>query len=557
MANLDSSDKSLFYLPLGGAGEIGMNLNLYCHGGKWLMVDLGVSFGDDTMPAVDVYMADPAFIEERRDDLVGLVITHAHEDHLGAVPHLWERLRCPIYATPFTAAFLREKLKETGIEKKAEITIIDISDRFEVGPFGIELVYMTHSIPEPSSLIIRTAAGTVMHTGDWKFDPDPLTGPGADEAALAAVGQEGVLAMIGDSTNVFSPGTAGSEAEVRESLTQLIGTYKTGRIAVGCFASNIARVETICLAAEANGRSVCLVGRSLHRMVKVAKTTGYLKDLPTLLDEEEVGFLPRDKVLLICTGSQGEPRAALTRIAHETHPSVNLQSGDTVIFSARQILGNEKAIWRLQNRLAMKGIEIVTARDEFIHVSGHPARDELEKMYGFVKPRIAIPVHGEYRHQAEHARLAKRCGVAQTLVVANGDLVRLAPGTAEVVDEVFAGRLAVAGNKLVPLGGTMLRDRQRLLHNGCVAVSIPMDEDGGLLADPTVASFGLLDTDNEAEGDLEGELIDDIADFVEDLPRGKRRDDNAVEEAVRQMVRRWVKIEVGLKPLTDVQVVRI
>jgi len=557
MANLDSSDKSLFYLPLGGAGEIGMNLNLYCHGGKWLMVDLGVSFGDDTMPAVDVYMADPAFIEERRDDLVGLVITHAHEDHLGAVPHLWERLRCPIYATPFTAAFLREKLKETGIEKKAEITIIDISDRFEVGPFGIELVYMTHSIPEPSSLIIRTAAGTVMHTGDWKFDPDPLTGPGADEAALAAVGQEGVLAMIGDSTNVFSPGTAGSEAEVRESLTQLIGTYKTGRIAVGCFASNIARVETICLAAEANGRSVCLVGRSLHRMVKVAKTTGYLKDLPTLLDEEEVGFLPRDKVLLICTGSQGEPRAALTRIAHETHPSVNLQSGDTVIFSARQIPGNEKAIGRLQNRLAMKGIEIVTARDEFIHVSGHPARDELEKMYGFVKPRIAIPVHGEYRHQAEHARLAKRCGVAQTLVVANGDLVRLAPGTAEVVDEVFAGRLAVAGNKLVPLGGTMLRDRQRLLHNGCVAVSIPMDEDGGLLADPTVASFGLLDTDNEAEGDLEGELIDDIADFVEDLPRGKRRDDNAVEEAVRQMVRRWVKIEVGLKPLTDVQVVRI
>ncbi|MCR9254894.1 MAG: ribonuclease J [Alphaproteobacteria bacterium] len=557
MANLDSSDKSLFYLPLGGAGEIGMNLNLYGHAGKWLMVDLGVSFGDDSMPAVDVFMADPAFIEERKKDLVGLVITHAHEDHLGAVPHLWERFRCPVYATPFTAGFLHEKLKETGIEKKVEVNVIDLSGRFQAGPFDIQLVSVTHSIPEPNSLIIRTKAGTVLHTGDWKFDPDPLTGPTADEAALAKVGEEGVLAMIGDSTNVFSAGTAGSEADVRESLTQLIGTYKSGRVAVGCFASNIARLETIALAAEANGRSVCLVGRSLHRMYKVAKATGYLKDMPALLDEEEIGYLPRERVLLICTGSQGEPRAALTRIAGDTHPGVSLQSGDTVIFSARQIPGNEKAIGRLQNRLAMKGIDIVTARDEFIHVSGHPARDDLEKMYGFIKPRIAIPVHGEYRHQAEHARLAKRCGVEETLVIANGDLVRLAPGVAEVVDEVFAGRLAVAGNKLVPLGGTMLRDRQRLLHNGCIAVTLVMDADGALLSDPSVASFGLLDIDVEDDAALEDELIDDIADFVEDLPRGKRRDDNAVEEAVRHMVRRWVKIEVGLKPLTDIQVARV
>lgn len=557
MVNLDSSDKSLFYLPLGGAGEIGMNLNLYGHAGKWLMVDLGVSFGDDTMPAVDVFMPDPSFIEERREDLAGLVITHAHEDHLGAVPYLWEKLRCPIYATPFTAGFLREKLKETGIEKKVDLIVVDLGERFMVGPFDIQLISVTHSIPEPNSMVIRTSGGTVMHTGDWKFDPQPLTGPGADHDALQAVGDQGVLAMIGDSTNVFSPGVAGSEAEVRESLTQLLGTYKKGRVAVGCFASNIARLETIVLAAEANGRHACLIGRSLHRMFKVAKSTGYLKDLPTLLDEEEIGFLPREKVLLICTGSQGEPRAALTRIAGDNHPSVSLNSGDTVIFSARQIPGNEKAIGRLQNRLAMKGIDIITAKDEFIHVSGHPARDELTQMYSHIRPKIAIPVHGEYRHQAEHARLAKSCGTETTLVISNGDLVRLAPGKAEVVDEVYAGRLALAGNKLVPLGGTMLRDRQKLLHNGCVAVTVVLDDEGVLVADPTIATFGLLDDAANDGEDLEDALIDDIADLVEDLPRRKRKDDATVEDAVRILVRRWMKTETGLKPMTDVQVTRV
>ncbi|HER20280.1 MAG TPA: ribonuclease J, partial [Chromatiales bacterium] len=372
--------KDLVFVPLGGAGEIGMNLNLYGHAGKWLMVDLGITFGDDSTPGIEIIMPDPAFIAERRDDLAGLVLTHAHEDHLGAVHWLWPQLRCPIYATPFTAAVLRRKLAEAGLEREATITEVPMSGRFEVGPFALELVTLTHSIPEPNAVVIRTGAGTVLHTGDWKLDPDPLVGPTADEKALMRAGEEGVLAMVCDSTNVLVPGTSGSEAEVRENLVELVGRMEN-RVAVAAFASNVARVETICRAAEAHGRRIALVGRSLKRIVEAAQETGYLTDLPPFLPEADVGYLPRDEVLLICTGSQGEPRSALSRIADDDHPDVVLEAGDTVIFSSREIPGNERSIGRLQNKLASLGIDIVTARDEFVHVSGHPARDELVQMY--------------------------------------------------------------------------------------------------------------------------------------------------------------------------------
>ncbi|MDH5749548.1 MAG: ribonuclease J, partial [Rhodospirillales bacterium] len=368
--------ENLVFLPLGGAGEIGMNLNLYGFGRpgeeRWMMVDLGITFGDGSAPGVDVIMPDPTFIEERRDRLDGLVLTHAHEDHLGAVPYLWDRLKCPIYATPFTVSVLRHKLREAGLEGAAKVTEVPLNGKLSVGPFDLELITLTHSIPEPNAIVIRTPLGTIVHTGDWKLDPDPVVGPIADEAALRRVGEEGVLAIVCDSTNVFSPGTSGSEGDLLESLTALIGRCR-GRVAVACFASNVARLETIAKAASANGRDVVLAGRSLERITEAARENGYLSNVPAFLGEDDAGYLPPDKALIICTGSQGEPRAALARIANGEHPRVSLEEGDTVIFSAREIPGNEASIGRLQNRLIRRGIEIVTPGDHFVHVSGHPA----------------------------------------------------------------------------------------------------------------------------------------------------------------------------------------
>src|SRR5712691_1880600 len=426
---------ALYFVPLGGAGEIGMNLNVYGYGGDWLIIDCGVTFGDDSQPGLDVVMPDPGFIAERRDRLLGIVATHAHEDHIGAIPYLWTQLRCPIWATPFTASLLREKLVEAGLADRVKINVVPMSGRFTIGPFDLELITLTHSIPEPNAVALRTPVGTVLHTGDWKFDPDPLIGPTADEAALTRLGDEGVLALIGDSTNALRPGSSGSEADLRRSLTDLIGRYDA-RVAVACFASNVARLETIAYAATAHGREVALVGRSLWRMDKAARENGYLADVPRFLTEDEAGYVPREKILLICTGSQGEPRAALARIAREDHPNITLDEGDVVIFSSRIIPGNEKPIARLHNELVRMGIDIVTEADHFVHVSGHPARDELVQMYQMIRPRIAIPVHGEARHMAAHADLAMQCQVEETLVIENGDLVRLDRGGASVVAEV-------------------------------------------------------------------------------------------------------------------------
>jgi ribonuclease J len=550
----DGDPGALFFVSLGGAGEIGMNLNLYGYAGDWLILDCGVTFGDDSQPGLEVVMPDPSFIVERRDRLLGIVATHAHEDHIGAIPYLWTQLRCPVWATPFTASLLRAKLVEAGLADKVRINVVPMSGRFTVGPFDLELITLTHSIPEPNAVALRTPVGTVLHTGDWKFDPDPLIGSTSDEAALRRLGDDGVLAMIGDSTNALRPGTSGSEADLRRSLIDLVGRYDA-RVAVGCFASNVARLETIANAAAAHGREVALVGRSLWRIDKAARENGYLADLPRFLTEDEAGYIPRDKIVLICTGSQGEPRAALTRIAREDHPNIVLETGDVVIFSSRIIPGNEKAINRLQNALVRLGVEIVTEEDHFVHVSGHPARDELVRMYQMVRPRIAIPVHGEARHLIAHAQLAQECQVQQPLVVQNGDMVRLTPSGAAIVDEVPVGRLASDGKGLLPLGGIALKDRRRVILNGSAVATLVVDRQGRLAARPTISLIGLVE---EAAASAALPFLRDGAERAfDDLPAGPRRDDNAVRDAVRRALRRLINERFGKRPLVEIHLVRI
>jgi len=543
----------LVFLPLGGLGEIGMNLSLYGFGGKWLMVDLGVSFGDDTTPGIDILMPDPSFIVDRRSDLVGLVITHAHEDHIGAIPHLWPQLRCPIYASPFAASVIRAKLGEAGLLNQLTIREIPLGGSVEIAPFRLELISLTHSIPEPNALVIRTDAGTILHTGDWKFDPNPLVGSSADIEALQRLGDEGVDALLGDSTNALRNGEAGSEADVRKSLIELVGKFPE-RVAITCFASNVARLESAAIAAEANGRSCALVGRSLWRMEQAARENGYLADIPPFVREDEVMELPRDKILLVCTGSQGEPRSALARIASNDHPNVTLSPGDTVIFSSRIIPGNERAIGRLQNQLAQRGIDIATEEDYFVHVSGHPARDELTRMYQLVRPKVAVPVHGESRHLLAHAQLAEACQVPQAVVAGNGDIVRLVPGPAGVIDHVGAGRLGLDGKNLVPLDGGAFRERMRMNFSGAAVATIVVDQRGQLVAEPQVTLHGLI-------GDGGGVSLDDIgkavAGAIAEIPTMQRGNDEALREAARLAVRRSVYATQGKKPVTEVHVVRL
>ncbi len=545
----------LLFLPLGGAGEIGMNLNLFGYKGRWLMVDLGVTFGEDAIPGVDVIMPDPSFIVENRDKLDGLVLTHAHEDHLGAVPYLWRQLECPIYATGFTASILRRKLSEVGLQGDAPITEVKAGGKFEVGPFEIEMVTLTHSILEPNALIIRTPHGAIFHTGDWKLDPDPLIGDPVDEDALRALGDQGVLAMIGDSTNVFREGRAGSESAVRESLIELVGKYDN-RVAIASFASNVARLETIAVAAEANGRHAALVGRSLWRMNEAARENGYLRKTKPFLTPGEAAKLPPDKVLIACTGSQGEPRAALSRIASHTHPDVELDEGDVVIFSSRIIPGNEKAIGRLHNDLCALGIEVVSEQDHFVHVSGHPARDELIDMYQWIRPRIAVPVHGELRHLHAHRKLAQECQVPQSVVATNGEMVRLAPGAPKIVDTVKSGRIAVDGANLIALDGSSLRERKRMMYDGAAVVSVVVDTAGILLADPVITLYGLADDDDEDDV-LYNLVLASIEHTLDSLPKPKLRNDDVLEETIRSAIRRTIRGARGKRPQTDVHLIRL
>jgi len=546
--------EGLLFVPLGGAGEIGMNLNVYGFGGEWVIVDLGITFADDRMPGIEVVMPDPAFVVERREQLLGIVLTHAHEDHIGAVQYLWPQLRCPIYATPFTASILRRKLAESGILDAAEITVVPLSGRFTLGPFEFELITLTHSIPEPNAVVIRTPLGTVLHTGDWKIDPDPLVGPVTDSAALRRVGEEGVLAMVCDSTNVLRSGTSGSEADLRKSLVALVARAPQ-RVAIACFASNVARLETIAKVAEANDRHAALVGRSLWRFYEAALENGYLQDIQRFLSDAEAAFLPRDKVVLAMTGSQGEPRSALTRVVAGEHPHIALEAGDTAIFSSRIIPGNERAIFRLQSALARLGVEIVTEHDEFVHVSGHPARDELAEMYAWVRPQIAVPVHGEARHLIEHARFARACQVREAVVVTNGDILQLAPGPATIVGQAPFGRLALDGMALVPAEGAVVKSRTRMSWHGAAVATVVVDKAGGLVTEPQLALPGLVG--DEAAGELVGEAVLAIIEALEELPKPARGDDAAIREAVRLAVRRHIRFARGKKPSIEVHLVRI
>ena len=539
----------LVFLPLGGAGEIGMNLNCYGYGPpdarKWIVVDCGVLFGRETgTPGVDLMMPDVRFLEEVRDDLLGLVLTHGHEDHLGAVAHLWPRLRCPVYATPFTARLLHDKLEEAGLEARVKVKIVPLGGAVRLGPFALEFISITHSIPEPNALAIRTPLGVVVHTGDWKIDPDPLLGEVTNDRALRRLGEEGVLAMVCDSTNALVPGESGSEGEVRRSLIRLIGSLK-GRLAVTAFASNVARLQSVAEAAEAANREVVLVGRSMRHMVNCARDTGYLKKFPRVIAEEESSDLPADHVLYLCTGSQGEQRAALARIAADEHPHVSLGEGDSVIFSSRIIPGNELAIFELQNQLAAKGIAVLTERDHFVHVSGHPARDELAAMYSWVKPKIAVPVHGELRHMSEHARLARELQVPQTVVALNGQMVRLAPGAAEIIDETPSGRLHLDGRLLVHEDEGFARSRRALGFAGFIGITLVLDRKGRLAAEPVLHLEGIPD------------IVHGAVRAAAARAAGAKRAKGDIAEDVRIAARRAANEMWGKKPVVRVQIVEV
>ncbi|HEX4104940.1 MAG TPA: ribonuclease J [Rhizomicrobium sp.] len=540
----------LVFLPLGGSGEIGMNFNAYGFGPanrrQWIVVDCGVTFGRETdSPGVDLILPDIRYLAERREDVLGIVATHAHEDHIGAIALLWPLLKCPVYATPFTARLIEGKLAEAGISTR--VREVGLGGSLNLGPFAIEFVSITHSIPEPNLLAIRTPLGVIAHTGDWKLDPEPLLGAVTDAAAIKKLGDEGVLALVCDSTNALVPGHSGSEAQVRDSLLQLIGTLK-GRIAVTAFASNVARLDSIAHAARAHGRKLALVGRSMHKIVQAARESGYLKDFPAVLDAREASELPASKVLYLVTGSQGEPRAALSRIARANHPDVQLGKGDAVIFSSRVIPGNDLAIFELHNQLSALGVEVLTAEDHFVHVSGHPARDELAEMYRWTRPRIAVPVHGELRHMAEHARLAKSLQVPEALVPANGQLYRLAPGPAELIDEVPSGRIHMDGRVLVAEGEGLTKSRRAMAFAGLIAITLVLDAKGRPAADAAILAEG-----------MPGPVRDAVQVVVDEALRrhSPKTDPEDLRETVRRAARRAAQDAWGKKPVTRVTVVEL
>ncbi len=556
-----NQNDELVFLPLGGSNEIGMNFNLYGfgppHDRKWIVVDLGVTFGDQTTPGVEVILPDPAFMEANADRLLGIVLTHAHEDHIGAVAHLWPRFKAPIYATPFTAYILREKLREADLLDEAKITEVPLGGTIELGPFKLELITLTHSIPEPNGLAIRTPLGTILHTGDWKIDPDPLLGGPTDIDAIRKLGDEGVLAMVCDSTNVFVDGHAGSEADVRKALIPLIAGLK-GRVAVACFASNVARMDSVIRAAEANGRRVCLVGRSMHRMAAGAKSVGLMQDIKPFVDDNEAKHLPATGVLYLCTGSQGEARAALSRIAEGTHPHVKLGANDACVFSSRVIPGNEIPIRNLQNKLTERGVRLYTERDHpGIHVSGHPCRDELAEMYAWARPEISVPTHGERRHLMEHAAFARDLQVPQQVTPRNGDMVRLAPGRAEIIDEVQAGRLYLDAGVLTPEHGDALRERRHAAYNGMLAVSVVLDERGRIVSGPQVRALGLPTEDEEHLDDVLNTLADEAEHALKRLKGDEMELDESIEKAISRGVKKASQRIWGRRPVVETTVLRI
>ena len=551
---MNKSDE-LVFLPLGGCGEIGMNMGLYGYDGSWLMVDCGVTFGDDLTPGVDVMVPDPAFLIENIDKLVGLVVTHAHEDHLGGIPYLWRQLNCPVFATPFAAGLLRRKLPETGLDGAVPITEVEPGGNFSVGPFEISLVNLAHSVPETQALAISTSLGTVLHVTDWKLDPEPLVGPATDEEALRTIGDDGVLALMCDSTNVFVDGRTGSEGPLRNSLIDVVQNCKN-RVAIACFASNVARMESAIRVAEATGRRVALVGRSLWRIAEIAKECGYLENCPEFVDARDIGYLPRDEVLMLVTGSQGESRAALARIAADDHPEISLSEGDAVIFSSREIPGNERAIGRLKNQLARLNVEVINERDAFVHVSGHPAREELQELYEWVKPPMLVPIHGEARHLIEHCKFARENGIPVTAMAENGEMLRLAPGEPKILAQVQSGRYAVDGRRLVPVEGDVVRARRRMTFSGVAVITVVLDEDGELIKTPQLSAPGIVDGIGE-DVVMHEEAISAIVDAVSSMSRRQRFLDDKLESVVSRAARRVFRAETGKRPIVQVHVVRI
>ncbi len=541
----------LLFLALGGSGEIGMNANLYGCDGKWVMVDLGMTFSDPGYPGVDLIFPDLQFIEERSDDLLGIVLTHGHEDHIGALPYLAADLGVPLYATPFTAGLIQRKLDEAGLSNDIELNIIENEGSFSLGPFGFRYVPLAHSIAEGNALLIDTPYGKIFHTGDWKLDERPVVGIPSTPEQLTDIGDEGILALVCDSTNVFNPKASGSEGDVSENLIAEVRKQKK-RVVITTFASNVARMDTLGKVAKETGRTLCVAGRSLHRIIENSQTNGYLQDFPDTVDFDEAMKLPRDKVMIIATGGQGEARAALSRIAGESHP-IKIEAGDTVLFSSKQIPGNELSIGKIQNELAEKGVIMVTDRQADIHVSGHPGRPELAEMYKWIRPEIILPVHGEMRHMQEQARFALEQGIPKAVVQKNGDMVRLAPGKPGKIGNEYAGRLILDGDVILPADGGTINERRKLAHNGHVSVAIALDKKGLLAGDPVVAPAGLpLDEDLIAFCD---EASDDAVAAIRKLNKGPVQNIEKTREAVRIGVRQTARRWTGKKPVVHVLIV--
>ena len=540
------SKEELLFCPLGGSGEIGMNMNLFAYGKadnqKWIIVDMGVTFADDSIPGIDLIMPDPGFIIDKKDDLLGVVLTHAHEDHIGAVAHIWPELKCKLYATPFTAALITEKFKEKKIDISSYLKIVPLNSKIKLGEFEIDFVSLTHSILEPNGLSIKTPLGTILHTGDWKIDPNPLIGNKIDEEKLKKIGDEGVSAMICDSTNIFSPGRAGSESDVRDSLLRIM-ELKTKRILVTSFASNVARMESIFYCAKKTGRSICLVGRSMHRIYKAAKKCGYLKGLIEPLEPRDAKKVSKNKILYLATGSQGEPMGAMNRIINGTHPEVFLEDGDCIIFSSKIIPGNEKKLYQLQNLIVKNNMEIISEENAFVHVSGHPNRDDLKDMYKWVKPKSVIPVHGEHRHMQEHVKFAKEMQVPKTLLIENGDIIKLLPGKVpEIVDKAPSGRIYLDGSVNVETDSQSIKDRKNLSINGYLEITLLLSNNGKIKK-PIISFKGIPESEKKDPFifDMEDEIFNICRTFSLDNAKQQKN----LIETIKQNCRRIVREKTG------------
>ena len=555
---MSNKKEELLFCPLGGSGEIGMNMNLFSYGKpeaqKWIIVDIGVTFADDSIPGIDLIYPDPGFIIDKKKDLLGIVLTHAHEDHIGAIAHIWPKLKCKMYATPFTAALIKEKFKEKKIDIGKNLKIVDLNENIKLGPFKIEFITLTHSILEPNGLLIETPAGIVLHTGDWKVDPNPLIGNKIDQTKLKEIGNKGVLAMICDSTNVLSHGRAGSEADVRINLLKLMSNLKK-RIIITSFASNVARMETIFYCAEKTKRQISLVGRSMHRIYKAAKQCGYLKNVISPIDAREAKKISREKIVYLCTGSQGELMGAMMRIINYTHPDVFIEKEDTVIFSSKIIPGNEKKLYKLHNQLIKNQIDVISEETDFVHVSGHPNREDLRDMYNWVKPKSVIPVHGEHRHMAEHISFAKEMQVPYPVQVENGDIVKLFPGQKpEVFDKAPVGRLYVDGIISVNEDSQSIRERKNLANNGYLEVTILINGKGKLFKKPLVSFKGLP---IEEAQDFFYDLEDEIENISRTFSLNNKKQESNLIEALKISCRKIVKEKTGKKPYTNINLVRI